>query len=422
MDPVRDTNDPLRRSWVESANEADTDFPIQNLPYGRFRSHPEENWRIGVAIGNMVLDLQAAGLIHHSDMSSLLSLPVSQRIALRSAISNGLKEDQPHQQQTMERALRPLSAVEMGLPCDIGDYTDFYIGIHHAKAVGQLFRPDNPLLANYKWVPIAYHGRSSTILASGTPFKRPWGQIKPPNQDMPVYQATHRMDFELELGVVIGQPNRQGEPIDISKAEEHVFGLTLFNDWSARDIQAWEYQPLGPFLAKNFASTVSPWIVTLEALEPFRREFSRDESDPSPLAYLSSHDNTQKGAFDIQLEVLLQTADMRKAGLPFERISCSNFKDAAYWTIAQMVAHHTVNGCALRPGDLFGTGTLSGPLSQQAGSMLELTQGGKQSVVLSNGETRAFLQDGDRIALKGWCEKAGAKRIGFGECMATVLK
>ena len=416
------TNDPLLRSWVSSANLPDADFPIQNLPFGRFRTSAHEAWRIGVAIGDMVLDLRAAGLIDHADMSQVLSLPRQERLALRLAISNGLKEDLPIDQRAFEKALLPLSAVEMGLPCEVGDYTDFYVGIHHATAVGKLFRPDNPLLPNYKWVPIGYHGRSSTLNVTGTSFARPFGQIKAPDAEVPVLQPTARLDFELELGIVIGQGNAQGSPVTMEAAEDHVFGLTLFNDWSARDIQAWEYQPLGPFLSKSFASTLSPWIVSLEALEPFRRAFKRPEGDPEPLAYLNSTQNSLKGAFDVQLEVLIQTRAMREAGLPFERMSYSNFTEAAYWTVAQMVTHHTVNGCALRPGDLFGSGTLSGPKPEQAGSLLELTQGGKQHITLSNGETRTFLQDGDSIALKGWCERPGAKRIGFGECIGTVLR
>ena len=421
MQPSDITNDPTRRSWVESANRAGTDFPLQNLPYGRFRTMPDSSWKIGVAIGDNVLDLQAARLIDHADMAALLSLGREQRRALRLAISLGLAVGSPDQHR-FEQALLPLSSVELGLPCEIGDYTDFYIGIHHATAVGKLFRPDNPLLPNYKWVPIGYHGRASTINRSGTTFKRPCGQVKALDSAAPVLQPTARLDFELELGVIIGQGNAQGNPINIDAADEHVFGLTLFNDWSARDLQAWEYQPLGPFLSKNFASTISPWIVSLEALEPFRKEFNRPEADPQPLPYLSSAANRLRGAFDVQLEVLIQTPAMRAAGLPFERLTCSSFNEAAYWTVAQMVAHHTVNGCALCPGDLLGTGTLSGPRAEQAGSMLELTEGGKRPITLSNGETRTAIGDGDAIAIRGWCEAPGAVRIGFGECIATVAQ
>jgi fumarylacetoacetase len=414
------TLDPALHSWVPSAQTPGGDFPIQNLPLGRFRTRTHEAWRIGVAIGDQVLDLQAAGVLDHADMARVLALSKGERLALRSTLSKGLAAGSP-QASAWARALHPQSGVEMGLPCEVGDYTDFYVGIHHATAVGKLFRPDNPLLPNYAWVPIGYHGRASTLNVSGQSFRRPHGQVKAPDAAAPVRQASARLDYELELGIVLGQGNAQGEPIPIEQAEDHVFGLTLFNDWSARDIQAWEYQPLGPFLSKSFASTLSPWIVTLEALTPFRRPFERAADQPQPLPYLSSDHNSRAGALDVHLEVLIQTQAMRDAGLPFERISTSNFADAAYWSVAQMVAHHTVNGCALRPGDLFGSGTLSGPRPDQAGCLLELTVGGKQPITLSNGEKRTFLSDGDRIAFRGHCEAPGAVRIGFGECVGTVL-
>ena len=414
------TLDPALRSWVSSAQTPGGDFPIQNLPFGRFRTRAHEAWRIGVAIGDQVLDLQAAGVLDHADMARVLAQSKGERLALRSTLSKGLAAGSP-QASAWARTLHPQSGVEMGLPCEVGDYTDFYVGIHHATAVGQLFRPDNPLLPNYAWVPIGYHGRASTLNVSGQSFRRPHGQVKAPDAAAPVLQASARLDYELELGIVLGRGNAQGEPIPIEQAEDHVFGLTLFNDWSARDIQAWEYQPLGPFLSKSFASTLSPWIVTLEALTPFRRPFERPADQPQPLPYLSSVHNSRAGALDVHLEVLIQTQAMRDAGLPFERISTSNFADAAYWSVAQMVAHHTVNGCALRPGDLFGSGTLSGPRPDQAGCLLELTVGGKQAITLSNGEKRTFLEDGDRIAFRGHCEAPGAVRIGFGECVGTVL-
>jgi fumarylacetoacetase len=419
--PVIDaTHDPEARSWVESANVEGDDFPIQNLPFGRFREADDPDWRIGVAIGDRVLDLRRAGVINHSDINRLIRLRPQTRRELRQAIHAGLLQGSP-QAGRWRDALVPMSRAQLGVPCQIGDYTDFYVGIHHATAVGKLFRPDHPLLPNYKWVPIGYHGRASTILPSGQDFRRPVGQIKPAQADEPVLAATQRLDFELELGIVIGRPNAQGEPIPIEDAEDHVFGLTLFNDWSARDFQAWEYQPLGPFLSKNFASTMSPWIVTLEALAPFRRAFVRPDGDPKPLSYLDSPANRAHGAIDVRLEVAIQTAAMRSAGLPARTISRSNFADAAYWTVGQLVAHHTVNGCALASGDLFGTGTLSGPEPSQAGSLLELTGGGARPVVLSDGETRTFLHDGDGIALRGHCERSGFRRIGFGECLATVL-
>ncbi|MFN7863947.1 MAG: fumarylacetoacetase [Curvibacter sp.] len=420
MSALNETHDPSLRSWVSSANTEGCDFPIQNLPFGRFRTTADGPWRVGVAIGNQVLDLQAAGLLQHADMTRLLSLPADERSALRLALSRGLRQGSARRLR-WEACLLPQSGVQLGLPCDVGDYTDFYVGVHHATAVGKLFRPDNPLLPNYKWVPIGYHGRSSTIIPSGQPFVRPRAQVKSPDAEVPSMQPTARLDFELELGIVIGQGNPMGRPVSIDRAEEHVYGLTLFNDWSARDVQAWEYQPLGPFLSKNFASTISPWIVTLEALAPFRQPFTRPKGDPQPLAYLMSAANTQEGAFGIQLEVWLQTAAMRVASLPGDCISRSQFAVAAYWTVAQMVAHHTVGGCALRPGDLLGTGTLSGPQPDQAGSLLELSQGGKRPLRLSNGEERTFLQDGDEITFKGYCERPGAVRIGFGLCSGMVM-
>ncbi len=419
--PVIDaTHDADRQSWVESANAADCDFPIQNLPFGRFRSAAEDGWRIGVAIGDQVLDLQRTGLIAHADMAQLMQLLPEDRLALRRAISDGLTAGSA-QRPAWREALVPMANATLGLPCDIGDYTDFYVGIHHATAVGKLFRPDNPLLPNYKWVPIGYHGRASTVRPSGHGFVRPMGQLMAPGDTVPRLAATQRLDLELEVGIFIGRPNVMGDPIPIERAEQHVFGLTLFNDWSARDIQAWEYQPLGPFLAKNFASTTSPWIVTLEALAPFRKPFARAAGEPQPLPYLDSGDNRAHGAFDMALEVWLQTAAMREAGQAGERIATSNFADAAYWSVAQLVAHHTVGGCALSSGDLFGSGTLSGALPGQAGSLLELSEGGKRPIQLANGEQRTFLLDGDAITLRGHCQRSGYRRIGFGDCSATVL-
>jgi len=416
-----DTLDPARQSWVESANAENADFPIQNLPFGRFRRDADEPWRIGVAIGDQVLDLRAAGLIDHGDMSRLMQAAPDAQQSLRRAISTGLRLGS-EQRTTFASALLPQSGVELGLPCEVGDYTDFYIGIHHATQVGRQFRPDNPLLPNYQWVPIGYHGRASTLQASGTSFRRPMGQVKAPNADQPALAPCARLDMELELALFIGQANAQGVPISMRDAEQHLFGIALFNDWSARDIQAWEYQPLGPFLSKSFASTVSPWMVTMAALAPFRRPFVRPDGDPAPLPYLDSSENRAHGAIDIHMEVVLQTARMAQSGHAGDVISRSNFADAAYWTAAQLVTHHTVNGCALRAGDLLGSGTLSGAnRAQQSGSLLELTSGGKQPLTLSNGEQRGFLEDGDTIVLRAWCERDGARRIGFGECRGTVL-
>ena len=413
------THAPALVSWVGSANDAGTDFPIQNLPFGRFRAPGERDWRVGVAIGDQVLDLARAGLVEATDMSRLLCLGAEARQALRRSLSLGLRAGSALQPR-WSTALVPQSQVEMGLPCEIGDYTDFYTSIHHATTIGRQFRPDQPLLPNYRWVPIGYHGRASSIVASGQGFRRPRGQTRAPDAALPVLGPCARLDYELEIGVVIGQPNALGEPITMAQAEDHVFGLALFNDWSARDIQGWEYQPLGPFLSKNFASTLSPWIVTLEALAPYRRPFVRAAGEPDPLPYLDAPDNRASGAFDIELEVWLQTAAMRAAGHAGERLSCSNYVDA-YWTVAQLVTHHTVNGCNLRSGDLFGSGTLSGPQPEQGGSLMELGQGGKRPLQFPNGESRSWLQDGDSVVLRACCVRDGWRRIGFGECRGTVL-
>lgn len=419
MMSIDETHDPAVRSWVESANDPGTDFPLQNLPFGRFRRAQESGaLRIGVAIGDQILDLAAAGLIETADMNRLMAASPEDRRRLRCAISACLRDGAANQQA--RDCLMAQSEAEMGVPCRIGDYTDFYASIHHATTVGKLFRPDNPLLPNYKWVPIGYHGRASSIGVSGESFPRPNGQIKAPDAEAPSVGPTRRLDYELEIGVFIGTPNERGEAVSMDDAESRVFGMALFNDWTARDIQPWEYQPLGPFLSKNFASTLSPWIVTTEALAPFRSPFVRPAGDPQPLPYLDSPANREAGAFDIQLEVRLQTSKMREAGQPGERLMTSGFKDA-YWTVAQMVAHHTLTGCNLQSGDLFGTGTLSGPNADQAGSLLELSQGGKKSIQLGNGETRTFLEDGDSVIFRGWCERAGRRRIGFGECRGTVL-
>ncbi|APW42625.1 fumarylacetoacetase [Rhodoferax saidenbachensis] len=413
------THDPATLSWVESANDPATDFSIQNLPFGRFRRNALEPWQIGVAIGDQVLDLHAVGLIDHLDMQRLMAAPVTERRALRLSLWEGLRAGSALQKVWSQALLRQ-SEVEMGLPCEVGDYTDFYTGIHHATTVGKLFRPDNPLLPNYKWVPIGYHGRASSIGASGQQFHRPQGQTLKPGAAVPDFGPSARIDYELEIGAWVAGGNGLGEPVAMAQAEDYIFGLTLLNDWSARDVQAWEYQPLGPFLAKNFATTVSPWMVTLDALAPFRADFERPAHDPQPMAYLDSAHNRAAGALDVQLEVWLQTPAMLAAGNPGQRLSTSNMRDA-YWTLAQLLTHHTVNGCNLRSGDILGTGTLSGPAPEQGGSLLELTQGGKMPLTLANGETRTFLQDGDTVILRGYCTRAGVRRIGFGECRGTLL-
>ncbi len=428
------THDAALRSWVDSANAEDGDFPVQNLPFGAFRrSGQDEKLRIGVAIGDQVLDLKLAreqcpwgpGIdellapLAAGELKPLMSSGPAARRKLRSALSQALAAGSD-QAPFLELCLLPQAAVQMHLPCAIGDYTDFFTGIHHATAVGKLFRPDNPLLPNYKWVPIAYHGRASSIGISPQAFVRPMGQSMPPGAETPRFGPCQRLDYELELGVFVGAGNRQGHPMGMGQAEDDWFGVVLLNDWSARDIQTWEYQPLGPFLAKNFATTISPWIVTREALEPFRAPFERPAGDPMPLPYLDSADNRARGQIDIALQVLLQTEAMRKQNLPPQELSRSNFRDA-YWTVAQMLAHHSSGGCNLQTGDLLGTGTQSGPQPGQGGSMLELSMGGKQPLALPGGETRSFLQDGDTVILRAHCERAGVRRIGFGDCIGTVL-
>jgi fumarylacetoacetase len=417
------SQDSTPASWVDSANDPATDFPLQNLPYGRFRrAGSRDGWRIGVAIGDQVLDLALAvdrGLaiapaLAQGDLNAFMAADrLTQRTA-REALTDALSHGSA-MQAALKDGLVAQADAELTLPCAIGDYTDFYTGIHHATTVGKLFRPDNPLLPNYKWVPIGYHGRASSIVVSGRDFHRPLGQTAGEG-GVPRFGPTQRLDYELELGVVVGRPNALGEPRSMVQAEDDWFGLVLLNDWSARDVQAWEYQPLGPFLAKNFATTVSPWIVTRDALAPFRAPFVRPDADPQPLPHLDSAANREQGALDLWLEVWLQTPAMAAP----QRLSRSNFRDA-YWTIAQLMAHHSSNGCNLCAGDLLGTGTQSGPNEGEGGSLLELSQGGKRPLVLDSGETRTFLQDGDTVILRGSAERAGHPRIGFGECRATVL-
>ena len=314
-----------------------------------------------------------------------------------------------------------MAECELLLPAQIGDYTDFYASVHHATNVGSMFRPDNPLLPNYKWVPIGYHGRSSSIVPSNTPVRRPRGQLKDQAADAPEYAPSRALDYEMEMGCFIGPGNPLGEAVPLEQAEQHLFGLCLVNDWSARDIQTWEYQPLGPFLAKNFATTISPWVVTMEALEPFRtRAYDRPPGDPAPLPYLDSASNRERGGIDAVVEVFIRTARMRGAGLPEQRVSRSRMADL-YWTVAQMFAHHTSNGCNLRPGDLFATGTISGPGKDARGCLLELTWRGAEPLTLPGGETRKFLEDGDEVIMRGYCERPGTTRIGFGECRGVVL-
>jgi len=435
MTQLNETHDPELRSWVTSAHATGTDFPIQNLPFAIFRRKGSaEPLRGGVAIGDQIVDLaelaqarpfsgraaEALAAGSHGTLNALMALGPAHWSALRLALSRALRAG-AHEQATVQVCLAPQAQVEYALPARIGDYTDFYTSIYHATNVGRLFRPDNPLMPNYKWVPIGYNGRASSVMVSGQNFARPCGQLKAPDAAAPVLGASRRLDIELELGVFIGQANALGEPVPMAEAEDHVFGICLLNDWSARDIQGCEYQPLGPFLSKNFATTISPWIVTLEALAPYRTAFERPAGDPAPLPYLDSARNQSAGAFDIQLSVGLQTPRMRAQDAAAEATICRTSYRHAYWTVAQMVTHHSVNGCNLQPGDLLGTGTLSGPTIDQAGALLELTMGGKHPIQLPGGEARTFLEDGDAVVLRGWCEKAGHARIGFGECRGQVL-
>ncbi|MBC3955966.1 MULTISPECIES: fumarylacetoacetase [Pseudomonas] len=422
-----------RRSWVTSAN-GHADFPLQNLPLGVF-SHADSGPRGGVAIGDSILDLQAvvqaglfdgtaaevADIASRNQLNDFFALGASARRTLRAALLQLLDEANPLAQGSADKVLLPMKDCRMHVPARVGDYTDFYVGIHHALNVGKLFRPDNPLLPNYKYVPIAYHGRASTLCVSGTAIKRPKGQTLAPGQDVPTFGPCKRLDYELEMGVWIGPGNAQGDAIDIAHASQHIAGFCLLNDWSARDIQAWEYQPLGPFLSKSFATTISAWVVTAEALEPFRSaQPARPEGDPQPLPYLLDPADQQSGALDIELEVLLLTEKMKADGVSPHRLALSNSLNM-YWTVAQMVAHHSVNGCKLQPGDLLGTGTLSGPQAGQLGSLLEMTEGGKQAVILPNGQERRFLEPGDEVILRARCRRDGQVSIGFGECRGTVI-
>jgi fumarylacetoacetase len=430
---LNETHDPSARSWVESANAPGTDFPIQNLPFGVF-DRGKALTCIGVAIGDRILDLTQAAesdcipgideitneALMEEPLNLLMALGHQRWSALRRSIFQVLLEGSENR-ANMEKCLIKQSDVHMLLPAVIGDYTDFYASIFHATNLGSMFRPDNPLFPNYKFVPIGYHGRASSIVPSGTVIHRPSGQVKPPDADKPTFGPCKRLDYELELGVFAGFGNELGHPIPINAAEEHEFGVCLVNDWSARDIQAWEYQPLGPFLSKNFATTISPWIVTMEALAPFRAPaFKRPQGDPAPLPYLTDEDDQQHGGIDLTLEVFLATRKMRENDAAPHRLSRGNFQHM-YWTLQQIVTHHTSNGCNLQPGDLLASGTVSGPEKDSRGCLLEMARGGKESVELPTGEKRAFLEDGDEVILRGYCERKGAVRIGLGECRGVVM-
>jgi fumarylacetoacetase len=435
--PVDGTHDAALRSWVESANDPASDFVVQNLPLGVFRYRGEGPPRVGCAIGDQVLDLAACaerGLLRGmpsevedacrgTSLNGLMALEARVRGTLRHRLSHLLRAEGGFVTARPEapNVLVPRGDAEMQLPATVGDYTDFYASVFHATNVGRMLRPDNPVLPNYKWVPIGYHGRASSLVVSGTPVRRPSGQTEPPAGGPPGFGPSRHLDYELEVGAFLGPGNALGRTIPLAEAEGHLFGLCLVNDWSARDLQKWEYQPLGPFLAKSFATSISPWVVTIEALAPYRAPaFARPEGDPRPLPYLALEENDARGGIDLRLEVLLSTQAMRERGLPPFPVSRSSLRDL-YWTLAQMVAHHASNGCNLRPGDLIASGTVSGEAREARGCLLERTWRGAEPIALPGGEERRFLEDGDEVILRGHCEREGFARIGFGECRGVVI-
>jgi fumarylacetoacetase len=439
MAEIDHTHDASATSWIASANKPDCDFPIQNLPFAVFRrSGTSEPFRGGVAIGDQIVDLAAlsrlqrlAGLAQSAvescarpALNDFFALGGAAwkalRIGLFGLLAQSQAESEPESVAVLQKCLVPQSAAEYELPVRIGDYTDFYTSIYHARTISKLFNPNADVSHNFHWLPTCYHGRVSTIGVSGQEFHRPCGQTLQSGDQTPALRPCARLDYELELGIFVGKGNRQGEPIGIADAEGHVFGICLLNDWSARDIQAWESVPLGPFHAKNFATTVSPWIVTMDALAPYRKPWTRQPDEPQPLPYLDSERVRSQGAFDIQLEVALESDAMRREGQGPVRLSRTSFAHQ-YWTVAQMVTHHAVGGCSFQPGDLLGSGTISGPDIEEAGAMMELTLAGKKPVRLPNGETRSFIEDGDAIFFRGWCERSGYKRIGFGTSYGRVL-
>ncbi|HKP70978.1 MAG TPA: fumarylacetoacetase [Pyrinomonadaceae bacterium] len=438
MFEINETHDPNLKSWVESANDPKTDFPIQNLPYCHYRLKPEDGYYHGAVIGDQVIDLSELFALEtiprelHVEIgewitsaASMVSIAESDtrqvsllRRNLIRVLSYGIDAET---RQKVTKCLIPLRDVLLEPAFWIGDYTDFYCSIFHATNVGSMFRPDNPLLPNYKYVPIGYHGRASSIVISGTDITRPHGQNRSDSERPPVFIPCRNLDYEMELGFFVGQGNELGRSIPIGEAEDHIFGVCLVNDWSARDIQAWEYQPLGPFLAKNFATTISPYVVTMEALAPFRTTaFERDSNDPQPLDYLSSDNNQRFGGLDINLEVYIQSEKMRNENIEPHLLSRSNTKDL-YWTIGQMLTHHASNGCNLQTGDLMATGTVSGKEKNERGCLLELTWRGTEPLELPSGEQRRFLEDGDEVIMRGYCEREGFRRIGLGECRGRIL-
>ncbi len=432
---INETHDPSLQSWIESANDPATDFPLQNLPFGVFRrKQGVEPPRVGVAIGDRILDVarahrywdlgEAGAACDAPMLNPLMALGAPAWSEVRRALQSLLGTRGLMATAAREHAdelLVPQDQAELRLPAQIGDYTDFYASVHHATNVGAMFRPDNPLLPNYKWVPIGYHGRASSIVVSGNPVRRPAGQRKAPDAAEPSFGPSRQLDYELELGAFVGPGNPLGESVPLADAESRIFGVCLVNDWSARDVQAWEYQPLGPFLAKNFATTIGPWVVTLEALAPFRAPvFRRAEGDPAPLPHLFDPSNETQGGLAVTLEVWLRSEAMRAAGTEAVRVSHGSFVDM-YWTLAQMLAHHTSNGCNLRPGDLFASGTVSGATADSRGCLLELTRRGKEPLALPGGEQRGFLEDGDEVILAGWAERDGFRRVGLGRCAGRIL-
>lgn len=432
MNTLNETHDPDLQSWVESANSASTDFPIQNLPFCAFRRKgSRERYCVGVGIGDLVLDVIAAlpafeGLAREAavtcaneSLNALMALSPAHWSALRLRLSRILRADYVDRAMLQECMVRQDSA-EFIVPAKIGDFTDCLASLHHATKAARIVRPDNPLLPNFQWLPIAYHGRASSIRVSGHAVTRPHGQTKAASSEQPSFGPCKNLDFELELGLYIGGKSDMGTAIPIDEVDKHIFGLTLLNDWTARDMMVWEFQPLGPFLSKNFATTVSPWVVTLEALEPFRQTWFRAHETPAPLAYLDSALNRERGQINVELEVSLLTSKAAAQGLAPEVLSHSNLADA-YWTIGQLATHHASNGCNLEAGDLIGTGTLSGPALTESGCLLEMNEGGRREIVLGNGERRTYLLDGDTVVMRARSDAPGYRSIGFGEVAGTVL-
>ena len=438
-DETDDTHDAALRSWLASANHPESDFPIQNLPFGIFKRYAShEAPRVGVAIGDRILDLAAchtagfftekaartAEVCRDSSLNRLMALGVETWSSLRRQLVALLRDGDTRIQARAAWKTQFVPAMreaELFLPVKVGDYTDFFASIDHATNVGRLFRPDHPLQPNYRYLPVGYHGRASSIVVSPAPVRRPCGQVKTDDSPAPILGPSRMLDYEAELGFLVGPGNPLGEPVGISDAEDRLFGICLLNDWSGRDIQKWEYRPLGPFLAKSFATSLSPWVVTFEALEPYRlRACRRPLDDPPPLPYLDHGSQVERAGLDVNIEVFLSTTRMRDQNIAPVRLSQGHVRDL-YWTPGQMVTHHTSNGCNLLPGDLLGSGTISGPAEDNVGCLLERTRGGSEPITLPGGETRRFLADGDEVTLKGHCKAEGFVRIGLGECRGRIL-